>query len=101
VGVGPIGIDLMWGGVVRKLMGILLWGSVWGKALGTHAHPNFGVIEIPIGTLAGEQILKAKGIGAKEFYMLAAIAGGAGTKGEHLTALGDHHGCVIASGTAG
>jgi hypothetical protein len=62
--------------------------------------PYFGVIEVPIRALAGEQILESKGVGAQEFDVLAAIAGGAGAKGEHLTALGDHHGGVIARGTA-
>lgn len=58
-------------------MGIGLWGSVRGRALGTHTHPDLGVIEVPIGTLAGEQIFEAEGVGGKEFYMLAAISSGA------------------------
>ena len=70
------------------------------KALGTHTHPDLGVIEVPIGTLAGEQILKAKGVGAQELDVLTAIAGGTGAKGEHLAALGDHHRGVVTSGTA-
>ena len=28
-----------------------------------HTHPDFGVIEIPIGALAGEEILETKGVG--------------------------------------
>jgi hypothetical protein len=44
------------------------------KALGTHTPPDLGVIEVPIGTLAGEQIFEAECVGGKEFYMLAAIS---------------------------
>jgi hypothetical protein len=38
-------------------------GGVW-SFLGTDAHLDLGVIEVPIGALAGEKILETKGVGA-------------------------------------